>query len=128
MAEFALESSAFENAQPIPSRHRCEGEDVSPPLRWTNVPKRARSPALVVDEPDAPSGVFTHWVARGQLLGSPARRLTRGVRTRSNRRRFPPRRIGRMPDGLNRGEVATFRDVVEPVGRGCAALLREAEP
>ncbi len=33
-----------------------------------------------------------------------------------------------MPDGLNRGEVATFRDVVEPVGRGCAALLREAEP
>ncbi|TML82649.1 MAG: hypothetical protein E6G08_21525 [Actinobacteria bacterium] len=82
--------STFENAQPIPSRHSCEGEDVSPPLRWTNVPKRARSPALVVDEPDAPSGVFTHWVARGQLLGSPARRLTRGVRTRSNRRRSPP--------------------------------------
>ncbi len=41
MAEFALESSAFENAQPIPSRDSCEGEDVSPPFRWTNVPKRA---------------------------------------------------------------------------------------
>jgi Raf kinase inhibitor-like YbhB/YbcL family protein len=65
MAEFALESSAFDNAQAIPSRHSCEGEDVSPPLRWTNVPERARSLALVVDDPDAPGGVFTHWIAWG---------------------------------------------------------------
>jgi Raf kinase inhibitor-like YbhB/YbcL family protein len=65
MSEFALESDAFENTQAIPSRHNCEGEDVSPPLRWTNVPERTRSLALVVDDPDAPSGVFTHWVAWG---------------------------------------------------------------
>jgi Raf kinase inhibitor-like YbhB/YbcL family protein len=65
MSEFALESSAFENAQAIPTRHSCEGEDVSPPLRWTNVPKGTRSLALVVDDPDAPSGVFTHWIAWG---------------------------------------------------------------
>ena len=65
MSEFALESDAFENAQAIPSRHSCEGEDVSPPLRWTNVPEETRSLALVVDDPDAPSGVFTHWVAWG---------------------------------------------------------------
>lgn len=65
MAEFALESSAFENAQAIPSRHSCEGEDVSPPLRWSNVPEGTRSLALVVDDPDAPGGVFTHWVAWG---------------------------------------------------------------
>ena len=65
MAEFALESSAFENAQAIPSRHSCEGEDVSPPLRWSNVPEGARSLALVVDDPDAPGGVFTHWIAWG---------------------------------------------------------------
>jgi Raf kinase inhibitor-like YbhB/YbcL family protein len=65
MAEFALESSAFENAQAIPSRHSCDGEDLSPPLRWSNVPEGTRSLALVVDDPDAPGGVFTHWVAGG---------------------------------------------------------------
>lgn len=65
MAEFALESDAFENAQAIPSRHSCEGEDVSPPLRWSNVPEETRSLALVVDDPDAPGGVFTHWIAWG---------------------------------------------------------------
>jgi Phosphatidylethanolamine-binding protein len=65
MAEFALESSAFENAQAIPSRHSCEGEDVSPPLRWSNVPEGTRSLALVADDPDAPGGVFTHWLAWG---------------------------------------------------------------
>jgi Raf kinase inhibitor-like YbhB/YbcL family protein len=65
MSEFALESSAFQHAQPIPRRHTCEGEDVSPPLRWTNVPDGTRALALVVDDPDAPGGVFTHWVAWG---------------------------------------------------------------
>jgi Raf kinase inhibitor-like YbhB/YbcL family protein len=65
MGEFALESSAFGNAQAIPSRHSCEGEDVSPPLRWSNVPEGTKSLALVVDDPDAPGGVFTHWLTWG---------------------------------------------------------------
>jgi Raf kinase inhibitor-like YbhB/YbcL family protein len=65
MADFALDSTAFQNAQPIPSRNSCEGEDVSPPLSWSNVPEGTRSLALVVDDPDASDGVFTHWVAWG---------------------------------------------------------------
>jgi Raf kinase inhibitor-like YbhB/YbcL family protein len=65
MPEFAFESSAFVNAQAIPSRHTCDGEDLSPPLTWTNPPDETRSLALVVDDPDAPNGVFTHWVAWG---------------------------------------------------------------
>lgn len=65
MAEFALESDGFQHAQEIPSRHTCDGEDLSPPLRWTNLPDGTRSLALVVDDPDAPGGVFVHWVAWG---------------------------------------------------------------
>jgi Raf kinase inhibitor-like YbhB/YbcL family protein len=65
MTDFALESSSFGHAQAIPSRHTCDGEDLSPPLRWTNVPDGTRALALVVDDPDAPSGIFTHWVAWG---------------------------------------------------------------
>jgi hypothetical protein len=65
MSDFALESSAFQHARSIPDRYTCEGEDLSPPLRWANVPEGTRALALVVDDPDAPSGVFTHWVAWG---------------------------------------------------------------
>ena len=65
MAGFALESSAFGDAQPIPNRYTCDGEDLSPQLRWVNVPDGARSLALLVDDPDAPRRVFTHWVAWG---------------------------------------------------------------
>jgi Raf kinase inhibitor-like YbhB/YbcL family protein len=79
MTDFSLESSAFEHAQPIPSRYTCDGEDLSPPLRWANVPDEARSLALLVDDPDAPSGVFTHWVAWG--LDPDAGRLGEGEAT-----------------------------------------------
>ena len=60
-----LASSAFPGGQPIPQRHSCEGEDLSPPLSWTDVPEGATSLALIVDDPDAPSGTFTHWLGWG---------------------------------------------------------------
>jgi len=63
VAEFALQSSAFEHGRPIPRRHSCEGEDLSPPLSWSGAPEGTRSLALVVDDPDAPAGTFTHWLA-----------------------------------------------------------------
>jgi len=61
----ALSSDAFEHGTAIPRRHTCEGEDLSPPLRWEGVPDGTRSLALICDDPDAPSGTFTHWVAWG---------------------------------------------------------------
>jgi Raf kinase inhibitor-like YbhB/YbcL family protein len=55
-------SPAFTNSGVIPERFTCSGEDASPPLRWTGIPADAKTLVLIVDDPDAPSGVFTHWV------------------------------------------------------------------
>lgn len=55
-------STAFQDGEPIPQRYSCEGVDTSPPLAWTGVPADAGALALVVDDPDAPRGTFTHWV------------------------------------------------------------------
>jgi Phosphatidylethanolamine-binding protein len=63
VADFALQSSAFDHGGPIPRRHNCEGEHLSPPLAWSGAPEGTRSLALVVDDPDAPAGTLTHWLA-----------------------------------------------------------------
>jgi phosphatidylethanolamine-binding protein (PEBP) family uncharacterized protein len=63
VADFALQSSAFDHGGPIPRRHNCEGEHLSPPLAWSGAPEGTRSLALVVDDPDARAGTFTHWLA-----------------------------------------------------------------
>jgi len=58
-----LRSSAFEDEKPIPRRHTCDGEDVSPPLAWSEAPVGTRSFALLCDDPDAPAGTWHHWAA-----------------------------------------------------------------
>ena len=73
---FSLRSSAFRNGAAIPVVHTCEGRNVSPPLAWPSPPARTRSLALLVDDPDAPRGTFTHWIAWG--IGSSARALGQG--------------------------------------------------
>jgi len=55
-------STAFQPDQPIPARLGCDGDGVSPALAWEGVPDAAQALALVVDDPDAPRGTFTHWV------------------------------------------------------------------
>ena len=59
---FTLTLSAFADGALIPAKFTCEGANVSPELRWSNVPVNTRSFALIVDDPDAPGGTFTHWV------------------------------------------------------------------
>lgn len=56
-------SPAFEPGQPIPSKYSYEGQNVSPPLNLKGIPKGTKSLALIVDDPDAPNGVFDHWIA-----------------------------------------------------------------
>jgi len=57
-----LSSSAFQEGGEIPTKYTCEGQDVSPTLTWGKPPAGTQSLALIVDDPDAPVGVFTHWV------------------------------------------------------------------
>ncbi len=59
---FTLKSSAFAPAQPIPYRYSRDGENISPDLAWNETPPGTQTLALIVDDPDAPRGVFTHWV------------------------------------------------------------------
>jgi Raf kinase inhibitor-like YbhB/YbcL family protein len=46
----------------MPTRHTCDGENVSPPLTWASPPPNTKAFALVMDDPDAPGGQFTHWM------------------------------------------------------------------
>jgi Raf kinase inhibitor-like YbhB/YbcL family protein len=55
-------SSAFQEGKPIPVEYTCNGAGRIPPLAWSGTPSDAVALALVVDDPDAPSGTFTHWV------------------------------------------------------------------
>jgi Raf kinase inhibitor-like YbhB/YbcL family protein len=59
---FNLSSTAFEYGEKIPAIHTCDGDDVSPLLRWDGEPKGTVSFALIMEDPDAPDGVFTHWI------------------------------------------------------------------
>jgi Raf kinase inhibitor-like YbhB/YbcL family protein len=62
VAVIQVRSAAFEDAGMIPQEYTCDGENISPPLSWESVPAGSRSIALIVDDPDAPSGTFVHWV------------------------------------------------------------------
>src|SRR5687768_12104349 len=57
-----LESPVFLNGKPIPERYTCDGEDISPPLLISGVQSSCKSLALIVEDPDAPVGVFDHWI------------------------------------------------------------------
>lgn len=59
---FELRSSCFGENGTIAKKYTCDGSDVSVPLNWTDPPEGTKSLALVVDDPDAPSGTFVHWV------------------------------------------------------------------
>jgi Raf kinase inhibitor-like YbhB/YbcL family protein len=57
-----LTSTAFKEGEPIPASHGYEDQNVSPPLKWSDVPQGVKSFALICDDPDAPRGTWVHWV------------------------------------------------------------------
>jgi Raf kinase inhibitor-like YbhB/YbcL family protein len=72
-----LTSTSFADGQPIPPRHTCEGEDLSPPLVWAGAPDNTAGYALLMEDPDAPAGTWVHWVLYG--IPADARHLPEGL-------------------------------------------------
>jgi hypothetical protein len=58
----SLSSTAFKEGDKIPIKYTCDAEDISPPLAWGEPPQKTQAFVLIVDDPDAPGAVFTHWV------------------------------------------------------------------
>ncbi|HWP94135.1 MAG TPA: YbhB/YbcL family Raf kinase inhibitor-like protein [Gammaproteobacteria bacterium] len=107
-----LESPAFRHGEEIPSRYTCEGDDVSPLLRWREVPDGARSLVLIVDDPDAPDPkaprmTWVHWVLYN--LPPQARELPEGVE--------PEELPAGTEEGINDWKRTGYGGPCPPIGR-----------
>lgn len=61
----SITTNAFQPGESIPAKYTCDAENLSPELKWNDAPRNTKSFALICDDPDAPSGTFTHWVLYG---------------------------------------------------------------
>jgi len=66
-----LTSPAFEHGKAIPKQYSCDGGGAAPVLQISDVPKRAKSLALIMEDPDAPMGTFIHWLVWNIAPDSP---------------------------------------------------------
>ncbi len=62
MKQLTISSAAFENKQAIPKKYTCDGDDINPPLTINGTPPETKSLILIVEDPDAPSGLWIHWI------------------------------------------------------------------
>jgi Raf kinase inhibitor-like YbhB/YbcL family protein len=86
-----LASPAISPGSEMPAQYTCDRSDISPPLSWSGIPEGSRSLVLVVEDPDAPSGTFRHWIvfdippaARGFDAGYSANRPAAGLHEAQN--------------------------------------------
>jgi Raf kinase inhibitor-like YbhB/YbcL family protein len=87
---FHLTTTTFQNRGFIPKKFTCDGPDISPALEWTEPPAGTKCFALIVDDPDAPSGTWVHWVLYD--LPVDVRKLDEGVE-----------KTLQLPDGARQG-------------------------
>ena len=57
-----IKSNSFKEGELIPKKYTCDGENISPPLEWNEIPEGTKSFAIICDDPDAPMGTWVHWV------------------------------------------------------------------
>lgn len=57
-----ITSSSFAHNQNIPPKYTCDGENINPPLQFSDIPADAKSLVLISDDPDAPMGTWVHWI------------------------------------------------------------------
>jgi len=74
-----ITSSAFKDGERIPVEYTCNGKNISPPLAWQELPGNTQSLALIADDPDAPAGIWVHWVVYN--LPASTNELPAGVMT-----------------------------------------------
>lgn len=74
---FSILSPDFKDGDTVPKRFSCDGEDMSPEIQWDGAPPAVRSFVLIVEDPDAPSGTFTHWIVYDMPFS--LHKLSRGI-------------------------------------------------
>lgn len=57
-----VQSVAFANNGHIPLKYTCDGENINPPIEISDIPEDTKSLAIIMEDPDAPAGLFTHWL------------------------------------------------------------------
>lgn len=125
-------SPAFSAGGSIPTPYTCEGAEAAPPLAWSEVPAGTRSIAILVDDPDAPRGTFTHWLVTGippatsSLANEAALPATasEGLNDRGTRGYVGPC----PPSGRHRYRFRVYAlDIAKPAATTRAAFLRAIE-
>lgn len=113
-AKIRLTSPAFADGRPIPKKYTGEGEDVSPPLEWSNLPEGTEQLALICDDPDAPrKDPWVHWIL--YKIPAEAKGLPEGVEAVANPKKAPGAVQGEnsWPEGENLG----YRGPMPPPGK-----------
>ncbi len=109
-----LSSTAFKEGEAIPRRFTGEGDDLSPPLTWTDAPPGARQFALIMDDPDAPTAQpWVHWVIYG--LPAETNSLPEGLPRKARPTTQPTVRQG--PNSFSRDNLG-YRGPMPPPGHG----------
>jgi Raf kinase inhibitor-like YbhB/YbcL family protein len=76
---FTISSPAFTHKGNIPAQYTCDSKNISPALQWSNAPAATKSFVLIVDDPDAPSKTWIHWVVFN--ISATTTELPEGIRS-----------------------------------------------